>query len=154
LRGPALGGGGGKRGRIGQGDAAPAERAEHAVDQLARTAIDQRQHGGDRGMAGRAESEHLCQRDAQREPRLGVIGQGTLSRRIDHGVEIGQMPQHFGGDRAGQRAVVVGADARERASPSLLDRLAPPQHRVEQAKRRLARRDAGGQPGILGLVHA
>ena len=76
---------------------------------------------------------------------LASSRQRALRRRIDHRVEIGQMPQHFGGDRAGERAVVVGANAGERAAAGLFDRLAPPQHRVEQAQRRLARGDAGGK---------
>ena len=74
----------------------------------------------------------------------------ALRRRIDQRVEIGQMPQHFGRDRTGQRAVVVGADAGERAAGGLLDRLAPAQHRIEQAKRGLAR----GNARRGWLVHA
>ena len=104
--------------------------------------------------ARRAEREHLRERDAQREARLGVMRQRPLSRRIDQRVEIGQVAQHLGGDRARQRAVVVGADAGERAAAGLFDRLAPPQHRVEQPQRRLARGDAWGKPAGLRLVHA
>ena len=64
------------------------------------------------------------------------------------------MTQHFGGDRAGQRTVIVGSDAGERARRRLLDRLAPAQDGVEQAQRGLARGDPGGERCTLGLLHA
>ena len=57
----------------------PHQRAEHAVDELARAAIDERQCRRDRGMRRRAERECLDKRDAQRESRLGVIGQRPLA---------------------------------------------------------------------------
>ena len=154
LIGPAVSGIGRQRGRVGQCRTAPAKRAEHAVDQLARAAIDQWQHGGDSGMARRAQRKHLGECDAQDEARLGVMRQWPLSRRIDQRVEIGQMPQHLGSDRAGERPVVIGANAGERAAAGLLDRLTPPQYRVEQPQRGLSRGNAGRESGSLGLVHA
>ena len=56
-------------------------RAEHAVDQPARAAVDQRQHGRDGGMGRRAQRQRLDERDAQREARLGVVGQALARWR-------------------------------------------------------------------------
>ena len=118
------------RHRIGQGRlfgklvAAAHQRAEHAVDELARAAIDQRQHGRDRGVRRRAERQGLDERDAQRKARLGIIGQPRLGRRIDQRVEIGQAAQYFGGDGMGQRPVVGTLDSRRCAPDRRLQRQA------------------------------
>ena len=96
----------GQSGNFGQLDALPHQGAEHAVDELARAAVDQRQNGRDRGVLRRAHRQRLDQRDAQGEARLGVVGQGLLGRAVDQGVEIGEPAQRLGRDRVREGAVV------------------------------------------------
>ncbi len=94
-------------------------------------------------MRRRAERQRLDERDAQRKARLGVIGQPRLGRRIDQRVEIGQAPQHLGGNRMRQRAVVAPLDPRGRTANRGLERQALAQHGIEQPQRGAARGDAG-----------
>ena len=137
-RTPAGGGVAGQRRPLRQCRAATRHRAEHAMDQTLRPAIDQRQHRRDRRMGRCAERQRLHQRDPEREARLGVVGQALAGLRVDQRVEIGQPPQRLGRDRMCQAAVGTMYRAR-RCRQRRLQCLAPAQHRIEQPQRRAAR---------------
>ena len=120
------------------------QRAEHAVDELARAAIDQRQRGRDRGMRRRAEHQRLDQRDAQREARLGVVGQRSLrapnrSARRDRAGGAASRRRWHG--RARDRRRDRSRGRRGRAPPRAAGRGAAPHRAARSAARR------AGTPG-------
>src|SRR3546814_9822434 len=89
----------GRQGRdIGQGRLAAHDRAEHAVDKLARTAVDQRKHRRDGGVVRRSHHQRLDESDAQGDARLGVVGQALPGGAVDQRGEIGEAAQRTGGD--------------------------------------------------------
>ena len=133
IRFPARLGRVGQSGDFGEQHAALGDGAEHAMDQLARAAIDQRQHGRDRGMRRGAQRQHLDERDAQRETRLGIVGQPLLGRRVDQRVEIGQTTQRLGRDGVCQTAIRSTRQRARRRGERRLQRFTPAQHGVEQA---------------------
>ena len=102
---PALLDRSGRRGASIAGTPAPEQGAEHAVDQPARAAVDQRQGGRDQRMVGRAEPDLLRQREPQHHPRLAVVGQALAGRAVDQRVEVGQAAQRLAGDRQRERLV-------------------------------------------------
>ena len=88
------------------------QRAEHAVDQPARAAVDQRQSGRDQRMVGRAEADLLREREAQHHPRLAIVGQALAGRAVDQRVEVGQAAQRLAGDGDAPSAAVRPAGER------------------------------------------
>ena len=138
----------GKRRQFGKLVAVARQRPEHAVDELARATVDQRQHGRNRRVRRGAERQRLHQRDAQRKARLGIIGQSSLGRRIDQRVEIGQPSQHLRRDRVGQRSVIGAVDPSGRAADRGFERQALAENRVEHPERSAACGDAGGLDGF------
>jgi hypothetical protein len=145
---PAARHGGRQRRRFGQGRPASHQGAEHAVHQPARAARDQRQRRRDRRMRRRSQPQRLRQRDPQHAPRLGIVGQRPIGRGVDQRIQIGQPPQHFGGDGERQRAI-----RRERQRPHgialhRLQRQSLAQHRVHQRQRGPPHRHAGSFNGI------
>ena len=115
------------------------------MDQSARAAVDQRQHGGNGGVRRRAEPQCLRERDAEHRARLGVARQRLGGGAVDQRIEIGEMTQHLGGDRMGQRAIVATVQPARRRVERAFKRQALAQHRVKQAQRRRASGHAGGK---------
>ena len=90
-------------------------------------------------MVRRRHRQRLDERDAQREARLGVVGQALPGGAVDQGVEIGQTAQRLGGDGVGEGAVVGAVELARRRVQRGFERQALAQHRVEQAQGGAAR---------------
>ena len=122
----------GEAGRIDRGDSLSKQGTKDAMHQPARSAIHQREGGGDQRMIGRAEPDLLGQCQAEHHPRLAVVRELLARSAIDQRVEIGQPAQCFSGDGASQRGV-----GRRKAPGDLgriVHRLAAPQHCIEDAE--------------------
>jgi hypothetical protein len=110
------------------------QRAKYAVDQLTGTAVDQWQRCRDGRVRRRAQAERLNQRDTQHHPRLRVIGQALFRRPVDQRIKIGQAAQRFSRDGMYQCPIGTIGNALTCAMQRGFQRLAAPQHRIEQAK--------------------
>ncbi len=130
---PALLDLGGEIGRIHDREAAAQQGSEHAMDQPARTAVDQRQRGRHDRMVGRAEPDLLRQREPQHHPRLGVVGQVEPGGGVDQHVEVGQAAQRFTDDRRRQRG--VGRRQVARGMGGVVHRQSAAKHRIEHGQR-------------------
>ena len=95
-------------------------------------------------MGRRPQSKPLRQHQPQDLTRLGIFGQGLARGAVDQRVEIDKPAQGFARDRAGERLVLELADVGGRRAEGDVQRLAPPQDGIEQAKRGAARVDSGG----------
>ena len=80
----------------------------------------------------------------QHHAHLGVGGQIVFGGAVDQRVEIDQPAQHFAGDGAGERPVLEAANVAGRGAEGDIERLAAPQHGIEQAQRGAARGETGG----------
>ncbi len=134
---PALLDGIGEARRVERRNAAAEQRPEHAMDQAAGAAIDQRQRGRDQCVIGGAEPHLLRKREAQHGPRLAVVGQALAGGAVDQAVEVRQAAHGLAGDRHRQRLVRRGKPAhllRRR-----VDRQPAPEHGIEDLQRGAAR---------------
>ena len=111
----------------------------YTVRQPLGAARQQGQRRRDDGVRRRIEPQPLRQHQPQHGARLGIVGQDLLRGAVDQRVDVGQPAQRLGRDRAGQRAVGIGAHVLQGIVGRLVERLAAPQHRIEQAQRRRAR---------------
>ena len=147
---PALEHRAGQQGQFERGDSLAQEGAQHAVDQLARPALDQRQGGRDQRVVGGAQPNLLRQRQAQHHSRLGVVGQRQPRRAVDQRVDVGQPAQRLADDRARQRGIGGGQVAC--VLRGIVHRLATPQDRIEHLECRDARGHAFGLL-FVGILH-
>ena len=141
---PARRDGIGKRRRLGQFRFALGQRRENAMRQPSRPARQQRKPGRDHGVGRRTQSQPLCQHQPQDLPRFRIVGQVLARGAVDQRVEIDRPAQGFARNGAGERLVLELADVGCRRAESDIERLAPPQDSIEQAKRGAARVDTGG----------
>ena len=92
-----------------------------------------------------SEPKRLREHQPQHRARLGIGGQRLCGRAVDQRIEIVQPAQALAGDGDGKPAVLTGQPAHR--PTRLLQRLAPPQHRIEQTQRRRSRGHAGSGIG-------
>ena len=136
----------GQRRRGGQRGFALHQRGEHAMRQPPRAAGKQRQAGRDHRVRRGLEPQPLRQHQPQHRARLGVVGDTLARRAVDQRVEIGEPAQRLVDDRERQCTVGGAVDTAQRSALGLFERLAAPQHRVQQFERRAA----GGKSGGFG----
>jgi hypothetical protein len=134
----------GKRRRLGQFRFALGQSREDAVRQSAWSARQQRKPGRDHGVERRTQSQPLRQHQPQDLPRFRIVGQILARGAVDQRVEIDRPAQGFARNGAGERLVLELADVGCRRAESDIERLAPPENGIEQAKRGAARVDTGG----------
>ena len=104
-------------------------------------------------MGGGIEPQRLRQHQPQHHARLGILGQDLLGRAVYQGVEIGQPAQGLARNRLGERTVGRLADVRQGRALGLLQRLAPPEHGIEQAERSAAHGKSGRKGHRPALEH-
>lgn len=113
-----------------KGDALAEQCPEHAMHQPAGTTIDQRKSGGDQRVIWDLQGDLLRQRKTQDHPRLGIVRKPLPRRTIDQLVEVGEAPQCLSRYSERQRLVV-----RDDFLGRGIQRLAPPEHRIQEPKR-------------------
>ena len=101
-----------------------------------------------------AEDEEMHETGSQPQPALArdflhmLFGEDLAGRAIDQPVEIGKPAQRFLRDGKSEGAVIAAFDRAQHRQGSLIERIAPAQHGIEQAQRGAA----GGHAGkIIGL---
>jgi hypothetical protein len=123
------------------------QRRKHPVRQSARPAGQQRQSGGDNRMRRGLEPQPARQHQPQHRARLGIGGQRQAGGAVDQRVEIDQPAQRLASQRPRQGLVGLAANPLQGRVPRLFERLAAPQHGIEQVQRSLARGKAGNVHG-------